>query len=160
MLWKGFQKPKRLEVDRDSQTDQYGRFFAQPFESCSVGPGPDDFDGLVERHPCRLAVFFGIGCDIDSPGQAIKPLVLDIFGYAGCVLVPPARIDRKRPAGTGVDQAAFVSQAGLLGQFAACRFGMRLTGVERSGDRLPEIEGGYPPQQQNVAVVGVDNDEY
>jgi DNA-directed RNA polymerase subunit alpha len=32
MLWKGFQKPKRLEVDRDTQTDQYGRFFAQPFE--------------------------------------------------------------------------------------------------------------------------------
>jgi DNA-directed RNA polymerase subunit alpha len=32
MLWKGFQKPKRLEVDRDSQTDQYGRFYAQPFE--------------------------------------------------------------------------------------------------------------------------------
>ena len=32
MLWKGFQKPKRLEVDRESQTDQYGRFFAQPFE--------------------------------------------------------------------------------------------------------------------------------
>ena len=32
MLWKGFQKPKRLEVDRDSLTDTYGRFFAQPFE--------------------------------------------------------------------------------------------------------------------------------
>ncbi len=32
MLWKGFQKPKRLEVDREGQTDQYGRFFAQPFE--------------------------------------------------------------------------------------------------------------------------------
>jgi DNA-directed RNA polymerase subunit alpha len=32
MLWKGFQKPKRLEVDRESQTDQYGRFYAQPFE--------------------------------------------------------------------------------------------------------------------------------
>ncbi len=32
MLWKGFQKPKRLEVDRETQTDQYGRFFAQPFE--------------------------------------------------------------------------------------------------------------------------------
>ena len=32
MLWKGFQKPKRLEVDRESQTDHYGRFFAQPFE--------------------------------------------------------------------------------------------------------------------------------
>jgi DNA-directed RNA polymerase subunit alpha len=32
MLWKGFQKPKRLEVDRESQTDRYGRFYAQPFE--------------------------------------------------------------------------------------------------------------------------------
>ena len=32
MLWKGFQKPKRLEVDRESLTDQYGRFYAQPFE--------------------------------------------------------------------------------------------------------------------------------
>jgi DNA-directed RNA polymerase subunit alpha len=32
MLWKGFQKPKRLEVDRDSQDDNYGRFYAQPFE--------------------------------------------------------------------------------------------------------------------------------
>jgi DNA-directed RNA polymerase subunit alpha len=32
MLWKGFQKPKRLEVDRDSLSDQYGRFYAQPFE--------------------------------------------------------------------------------------------------------------------------------
>src|SRR5512137_1251119 len=32
MLWKGFQKPKRLEVERDSQTDLYGRFHAQPFE--------------------------------------------------------------------------------------------------------------------------------
>jgi DNA-directed RNA polymerase subunit alpha len=32
MLWKGFQKPKRLEVDRESQTERYGRFYAQPFE--------------------------------------------------------------------------------------------------------------------------------
>ena len=32
MLWKGFQKPKRLEVDRESLTDHYGRFQAQPFE--------------------------------------------------------------------------------------------------------------------------------
>jgi DNA-directed RNA polymerase subunit alpha len=32
MLWKGFQKPKRLEVERDTATDQYGRFYAQPFE--------------------------------------------------------------------------------------------------------------------------------
>jgi DNA-directed RNA polymerase subunit alpha len=32
MLWKGFQKPKRLEVERETATDHYGRFFAQPFE--------------------------------------------------------------------------------------------------------------------------------
>lgn len=32
MLWKGFQKPKRLEVDRESMTEHFGRFYAQPFE--------------------------------------------------------------------------------------------------------------------------------
>ena len=32
MLWKGFQRPKRLEVDKDSLTPSYGRFTAQPFE--------------------------------------------------------------------------------------------------------------------------------
>ncbi|HWG37625.1 MAG TPA: DNA-directed RNA polymerase subunit alpha [Terriglobales bacterium] len=32
MLWKGFQKPKRLAVDPDSLTDRYGKFTAQPFE--------------------------------------------------------------------------------------------------------------------------------
>jgi DNA-directed RNA polymerase subunit alpha len=32
MLWKGFQKPKRLEVDREALTEHYGRFYAQPFE--------------------------------------------------------------------------------------------------------------------------------
>ncbi len=32
MLWKGFQRPKRLDVDRESQTGRFGRFTAQPFE--------------------------------------------------------------------------------------------------------------------------------
>ncbi len=32
MLWKGFQKPKRLEVDKATLTENYGRFHAQPFE--------------------------------------------------------------------------------------------------------------------------------
>ena len=32
MLWKGFQRPKVLEYDRETNTDQYGRFHAQPFE--------------------------------------------------------------------------------------------------------------------------------
>ena len=32
MLWKGFQRPKVLECERDTLTDQFGRFHAQPFE--------------------------------------------------------------------------------------------------------------------------------
>ena len=32
MLWKGFQKPKRLEVNRETLTSTYGQFSAQPFE--------------------------------------------------------------------------------------------------------------------------------
>ena len=32
MLWKGFQKPKRLATDTATLTDKYGMFWAQPFE--------------------------------------------------------------------------------------------------------------------------------
>ena len=32
MVWKGFQRPKRLEVDSAALTDTFGRFHAQPFE--------------------------------------------------------------------------------------------------------------------------------
>jgi DNA-directed RNA polymerase subunit alpha len=32
MFWKGFQKPKRLEVEKESLTATFGRFHAQPFE--------------------------------------------------------------------------------------------------------------------------------
>jgi DNA-directed RNA polymerase subunit alpha len=31
-LWKGFQKPKRLEIDSETLTSVYGKFYAQPFE--------------------------------------------------------------------------------------------------------------------------------
>jgi DNA-directed RNA polymerase subunit alpha len=31
-LWKGFQKPKRLEIDTETLTSIYGKFYAQPFE--------------------------------------------------------------------------------------------------------------------------------
>ena len=31
-LWKGFQRPKRVDVDTESLTGTYGRFSAQPFE--------------------------------------------------------------------------------------------------------------------------------
>ena len=32
MLWKGFQRPKRLDYEPDTLTDAFGRFHAQPFE--------------------------------------------------------------------------------------------------------------------------------
>lgn len=32
MLWKGFQRPKVLDYDRETLTDRFGRFHAQPFE--------------------------------------------------------------------------------------------------------------------------------
>ena len=32
MLWKGFQRPRHLEMDEEVSNDLYGRFFAQPFE--------------------------------------------------------------------------------------------------------------------------------
>ncbi|MGH9555952.1 MAG: DNA-directed RNA polymerase subunit alpha [Terriglobales bacterium] len=32
MLWKGFQKPKRLAADLETLTERYGKFQAQPFE--------------------------------------------------------------------------------------------------------------------------------
>jgi DNA-directed RNA polymerase subunit alpha len=32
MLWKGFQKPKRLACNTETLTDKYGQFSAQPFE--------------------------------------------------------------------------------------------------------------------------------
>jgi DNA-directed RNA polymerase subunit alpha len=32
MLWIGFQRPKRVEVDRETLSPTYGRFMAQPFE--------------------------------------------------------------------------------------------------------------------------------
>jgi DNA-directed RNA polymerase subunit alpha len=31
-MWRGFQRPKRLEYERDTLTDRFGRFYAQPFE--------------------------------------------------------------------------------------------------------------------------------
>src|SRR3990170_4102456 len=32
MLWKGFQRPKRLDFERETLTNRFGRFYAQPFE--------------------------------------------------------------------------------------------------------------------------------
>ncbi len=32
MLWKGFQRPKRVDIDKETATPTFGRFSAQPFE--------------------------------------------------------------------------------------------------------------------------------
>ncbi len=42
MLWKDFQRPKRVEVDRGSLSPTYGKFLAQPFErgfATTIGNG-------------------------------------------------------------------------------------------------------------------------
>lgn len=42
MSWKGFQRPKRLEAERNTLTDTYGKFSAQPYErgfGTTVGNG-------------------------------------------------------------------------------------------------------------------------
>ena len=41
-LWKGFQKPKRLEVENETLSGTYGKFYAQPFErgfGSTIGTG-------------------------------------------------------------------------------------------------------------------------
>ena len=32
MLWKGFQRPQRVELDESTSSETYGAFSAQPFE--------------------------------------------------------------------------------------------------------------------------------
>ncbi len=32
MLWKGFQRPRRIEIEKETLTSSYGKFTAQPFE--------------------------------------------------------------------------------------------------------------------------------
>ena len=59
MLWKGFQRPKRLEFERETLTDRFGRFYAQPFERGTLArhvdadPGPSGRggDGLRRCQP-------------------------------------------------------------------------------------------------------------
>ena len=38
MLWKGFQRPKRIEIDTDTLTDTYGRFTASRSNAASAPP--------------------------------------------------------------------------------------------------------------------------
>jgi DNA-directed RNA polymerase subunit alpha len=42
MLWKGFQRPKRVEIEQETLTPTYGKFIAQPFErgfATTIGNG-------------------------------------------------------------------------------------------------------------------------
>ena len=39
MLWKGFQRPKRIEVDGETLSPTYGKFIAQPITLCSQRQG-------------------------------------------------------------------------------------------------------------------------
>ena len=37
-MWSGFQRPQKVEVDRDAVQPNYGRFVAQPFERGVIDP--------------------------------------------------------------------------------------------------------------------------
>ena len=53
MLWKGFQKPKRLESNFENLSPTYGEFYAQPFER---GWGTTVGNALRRVLLCRLPV--------------------------------------------------------------------------------------------------------
>src|SRR2546426_6031348 len=88
MLWKGFQKPKRLDFDTETLSSTYGRFHAQPFERgfgttignairrillSSIGGGaetaPRDERGHAELYPTPQA---GVRTDAVLPD--LEPL--------------------------------------------------------------------------------------
>ena len=59
MLWKGFQKPKRLAVDTSTLTDKYGIFWAQPFErgfGTTIGNALRRVLALPKREDIQLPV--------------------------------------------------------------------------------------------------------
>ena len=54
MLWKGFQRPKRLEYELETLTDRFGRFYAQPFErgfGTTIGNALRVWDGWCHDWP-------------------------------------------------------------------------------------------------------------
>jgi len=67
MLWRGFQKPKRLAVESETLTNNYGKFSAQPFERgfgttignalsgpWTLGPEPSSASQPSYRQPRKM----------------------------------------------------------------------------------------------------------
>ena len=88
MLWKGFQRPKRLELERETLTDRFGRFYAQPFEQLQqrhAGDAARPLGGLevaaeliLEHavdalHLLLLAQLQAVARELRLPGLAVLP---------------------------------------------------------------------------------------
>src|SRR5256712_12397676 len=63
MLWKGFQRPKRLECDLESLTPTYGKFYAQPFER--------GFGTTIGNALRRGLLFSRVGGAV-TPGESVR----------------------------------------------------------------------------------------
>src|SRR4051812_17366032 len=70
MQWNGFKRPKRLDFERDTLTDRYGRFTAQPIERgyCMMIGGEK---AVVDRlDPIFSTLAPGKGDIPETPGRA------------------------------------------------------------------------------------------
>ena len=61
MLWKEFQRPKRVEIEEGSLTPTYGKFVAQPFEPKRFAAGTPYLDRLWTAVTGSLAARGGRG---------------------------------------------------------------------------------------------------
>ena len=104
-------------------------------------------------------MFISIHHDIPFLRQTVSPLVLDILDDARREFVPPTGIDDKRPADTGIDESALVSQSRFLKELARCSVCMGFSVLETASYGLPEIKRLAATEQQYVASVAVNDDQ-
>ncbi len=106
MLWKGFQRPKRVEIDTESLTPTYGKFVAQPFER-----GFATTIGTAMRR-CLLSSIEGAAItNINIEGvlhefSSIPGVVEDVTDIILNLKQIPLRLDSDEPKFLSLDVAA------------------------------------------------------
>ena len=81
MLWRGFQKPKRLAVDAETLTETFGKFSAQPFErgfGTTIGNALrrtllSSIEGAAVTAVQVPPDVGGTACSVDSSDCAVAP---------------------------------------------------------------------------------------
>ncbi len=104
-------------------------------------------------------MFVSVDLDVQRPRHAIAPFEFDVFDDARPEPVPPAWIDQEWPAYARVLEDSLVAKSGLLEQLAPRSVRVRLSLIEAAGYGLPEVEWLRSPQQQNLAVVAMYDNE-